>query len=106
MIKQSILRKSTCDLNLKMKLAEIILVSAFKKNEYSLHFTIAENFEVVDFAFNGVISTRDYQRPRKIKRHDDWRLELEVGIDDVIPGQTIYVNLRQIRIQAENVRET
>jgi len=106
MIKQSILRQRTCDLSLKIKLAKIILVSTFKKNEYLLHLTITENFKDVDFAFNGVISTRGYQRPRKMKRHDDGFLHLEVGIDDIIPGQTIYVDLRQIRIQAENVRET
>jgi len=41
-----------------------------------------------------------------MKKHGDACGELEVGIDDFIPGQTIYVDLRQIRIQAENVRET
>jgi len=41
-----------------------------------------------------------------MKRHHDGFLHVQVGTDDIIPGQAIYVDLRQIRIQAENVRET
>lgn len=74
-------------------------------NEYSLYLTIAVNFEVVGFAFHVVVGTRDYQGPRKMNSQDNDFGHLEVSINDVIFGQALCADIRQIRVQAENARE-
>lgn len=73
---------------------------------YLLYLAVAINFEDVNVAFYGVISIRDYKWPRKMKKYSNCqfcKLYLEVSMDDVISGQTIYFDIRQKRIQSKNV---